>query len=178
MALRRMNSEVNDSFLPLPSQRESRRYVHLGREASPLLPWIGSPEEEPCDLDGGPGGGMDELFDFGFASGGAEHDGRDGEEGTVMDEIDMAEVERRLDGAIAGFDAVPTSEEDRRRSSVWEDGERYWESQVPRVEVAESSPLPVKNMGTPRKGDGLDSARRSIQMTPKSLYDSDGFLRT
>ena len=168
MALRRMNSEVNDF-----PHRESRRYVRLGREASPLLPWIGSPNpSESC-------GDMNELFDFGFASAGAEDEHK-----SALDEIDMTEVERRLDGAIAGFDAIPSDDGSQKRSSsVWEDGERYWEQvHNSRIEGVESSPLRTSDMTTPKKAQGLDdeflATPRSIQMTPKSLYDSDGFLRT
>jgi hypothetical protein len=184
MALRRMNSEVNNpTWDPGQDQRESRRYVRMGREASPLLPWIGSPDpNESC-------GDMDELFDFGFAAAGAED--RDDVPG-ALDEIDMSEVERKLDGALAGFEAVPGSDdtirtlrtEDLRKevrsSSVWEDGEKFWDGGKENIE---SSPLPGQKT-TPKKewaGFGSDEsllARRSIQMTPKSLYDSDGFLRT
>ena len=80
-------------------------------EASPLLPWMGSREEPSESYNAG---GIDELLNFGLASAGAEHDGRDGAKRVVIDEIDMAEVERRLDSAIAGFDA----DEEVRRSSV------------------------------------------------------------
>jgi hypothetical protein len=157
-----MNSEVND--FPSHESRESRRYVRLGREASPLLPWVGSPD--PSDSYGD----MNEPFDFGFASteGGAEED----EEAhtSAMDEIDMTEVERKLDGAIAGFQAA----ESRKSSSVWDDRERFWNS----------SPLPAfEDRCTPKKDTIFESVvwattPRSIQNTPKSLYDSDGFLRT
>jgi hypothetical protein len=91
-----------------------------------------------------------------------------------MYEIDMTEVERKLDGAIAGFQAADSGE--RRSSSVWKDGEKYWDST--------SSPLPtVGDKCTPKKdtifeGEVWATSRRSIQCTPKSLYDSDGFLRT
>ena len=167
MALRRMNSEVND--FPDRDSRESRRYVRLGREPSPLLPWVGSPDlNDSC-------GDMNELFDFGFASaeGGAEEH-EDDLHTNVMGEIDMTEVERKLDGAIAGFQAA---ESDCRRdtsSSVWEDGEKYWASSPPTV---------TDDRYTPKKDTIFESViwdrtPRSIQQTPKSLYDSDGFLRT
>ena len=190
IALRRMNSEVNSLSFPSsshdhsPQSRESRRYVRLGREASPLLPWTGSPD--PADAD------MNELFDFGFASaeGGAEDYEGDDVGGSVMDEVDMTEVERKLDGAIAGFRAADSSTAEARVcssvydassrvvSSVWDDGEKYWESSPP---LSES---------TPTRHDGYrdvtfegvvwdrTATPRSIQCTPKSLYDSDGFLRT
>ena len=168
MALRRMNSEVNDFSGQFPSResRESRRYVRLGREASPLLPWVGSPDpNDSC-------GDMNELFDFGFASaeGGAEEDDNEEVHTSALDDIDMTEVERKLDGAIAGFQAENSGERRDTGSSVWEDGEKYWDS----------SSLPT---GTPKKdtifeGEVWATTPRSIQQTPKSLYDSDGFLRT
>ena len=172
MALRRMNSEVNDFPGQSTSSRESRRYVRLGREASPLLPWVGSPDPNDSCAD------MDELFDFGFASaegacGGAEEDRDEELHTSALDEIDMTEVERKLDGAIAGFQTADSGERRDTGSSVWEDGEKFWES----------SPLPGLDKCTPKKdtifeGEVWATSRRSIQCTPKSLYDSDGFLRT
>jgi hypothetical protein len=113
---------------------------------------------------------MNELFDFGFASaeGGAEED--EEVHTSAMDEIDMTEVERKLDGAIAGFQAENSGERRITDSSDWEDGEKFWES----------SSLPTC---TPKKdaifeGEVWATTPRSIQHTPKSLYDSDGFLRT
>ena len=172
MALRRMNSEANDF-----PYRESRRYQRLGREASPLLPWIGSPDlNESCE-------DMNELFDFGFAAAGAEEEHR-----SALDEIDMTEVERKLDGALAGFEAMPSDDttlQEKRSSSVWEDGERFWnqrQQESSPIGVARSSSVPFDDLATPKKdiglGHGLIATARSIQMTPKSLYDSDGFLRT
>ena len=170
MALRRMNSEVNDF---LQQHRESRRYQRLGREASPLVPWIGSPDpNDGC-------GDMNELFDFGFASAGVED-----EHTSALDEIDMTEVERKLDGALAGFEAIPSDDampRQDRSSSVWEDGEKFWEQEQssPSIGVAKSSPLPMPDINTPKKVQGLTiTSPRSIQHTPKSLYDSDGFLKT
>ena len=111
MALRRMNSEMDNT-----AHRESRRYVKLGREASPLLPWIGSPDANDSCED------MNQLFDFDFAA-----DTREGaeEHTSALDEIDMTEVERKLDGALAGFDALPGSDDtvrELRSSRVWDDG--------------------------------------------------------
>lgn len=190
MALRRMNSEAND--LSPHENRESRRYVRLGREASPLLPWVGSPD--PTDAD------MNELFDFGFASaeGGAEQDDENEDlHKSALDEIDMTEVERKLDGAIAGFQAVDTGSAEKTRisSSVWEDGEKFWESSSLPGDVDTPCKPPAPSRVTELRGDcygspgrGKDTifesvvwnerTPRSIQCTPKSLYDSDGFLRT
>ncbi|KAK5164488.1 uncharacterized protein LTR77_009694 [Saxophila tyrrhenica] len=211
LALRRMNSEVNNPTDWSPAQphategendawsydtnRESKKFLRMGREASPLLPWIGSPE-----LGEGDGAAMDAVFDFGFAAAGAEEDEWEGAGG--LDEIDLSEVERRLDGALAGFEAAAGSDdtvlgmpvgqglgvdhieernricerkEERKTLSVWEDGEKFWER------PGQSSPLPTAVV-TPRKSAGYEKEvldrPRSIQMTPKSLYDSDGFLRT
>ena len=168
MALRRMNSEVNAAY-----DQESRRYVRLGREASPLLPWIGSPDPNySCE-------NMVDLFDFDFASdtgSGAE------KSPSVLDEVDMTEVETKLDGAIAGFEAIPSEQtvKESRSSSVWEDGEKYWEQRASAETAFARSGLPFDV--TPKKHQELDShllgTPKSIQNTPKSLYDSDGFLRT
>lgn len=188
MALRRMNSEMDQT-------RNSRRYTRLGREASPLLPWIGSPDpSESCN----------DMFDFDFASMDAnagaevyeaEIGGGEEQHRSALDEIDMTDLDRRLDGALAGFDAGPPSTDTlSRRSSVWEDGEKFWERR-PEFTFAPSSPLPIDV--TPRKkaapfgGENLlmtpmarlqmpvlDGPPSSIGKTPKSLYDSDGFLRT
>jgi len=201
LALRRMNSEVNNPTSWSPAQpyaadaeawgwdagRESKKYVRMGREASPLLPWIGSPEGDAAS-----DAAMDAVFDFGFAAAGGEV-GEAWVATGALDEIDLSEVERRLDGALAGFEAGGSDdtvlgidlglgegggngegskfgEEIVWRSSVWEDGERFW--QIPGM----SSPLSARGE-TPRK-DRLLERPMSIQMTPKSLYDSDGFLRT
>ncbi|KAK5137785.1 hypothetical protein LTR08_007357 [Meristemomyces frigidus] len=122
MALRRMNSEIDTS------ERGSRRYTRLAREPSPLLPWIGS----------GSDGGCSELFDFDFASEDVGPGAEMGDEGVAgvgrgqgematgaLDELDMTDLDRRLDGALAGFDAGPSVAESRA-SSVWEDGELFW----------------------------------------------------
>jgi hypothetical protein len=155
-------------------------------------------------------GSVGGVFDFGFTAAGAEvEDGEGGETwGSALDEIDFTEVERKLDGALAGFvpldvveevesgsdDTVQGSEwkrdhwQQQRSSSVWEDGEKFWKLSQgrrdvgrPEVAIEPSSPLGSNDM-TPKKDVGWEhdllGARRSIQMTPKSLYDSDGFLRT
>lgn len=182
-----MNSEVNYSPSLTNLDRESRRYVRLGREASPLLPWINSP-----DLNEG----MDAVFDFDLAAsdtgaGAAGSQGTEISDG-IMDDINIAEIERKLDGALAGFDALPHSdashdtitslsvvERSVRRGSVWEDGERYWEDQENRAPADSEQDVldltPVKK-GTKRQSQEFGWA--SIQCTPRSLYDSDGFLKT
>ncbi|KAK0947743.1 hypothetical protein LTR29_001000 [Friedmanniomyces endolithicus] len=215
MALRRMNSEI-DQTRNLSENRASRRYVRLGREASPLLPWIGSP-----DLGDGASDSCNDLFDFDFGetvldvgAGAAEEDGSGSRGKSALDDIDMASLDRRLDGALAGFEPGASSSSppvlDSQRFSVWEDGELFWQKQPRFSFTASSSPLlgdmdvtPVKKssagvwereqgamtpvqrlrMPDPLAGGGVgfeDDGERpsSILKTPRSLYDSEGFLRS
>ncbi|KAK1051078.1 hypothetical protein LTS16_002541 [Friedmanniomyces endolithicus] len=215
MALRRMNSEI-DQTRNLSENRASRRYVRLGREASPLLPWIGSP-----DFGDGASDSCNDLFDFDFGemvldvgAGAAEEDGSESRSKSTLDDIDIASLDRRLDGALAGFEpGAPSSSPpvlDSQRFSVWEDGELFWQKQ-PRFSFTASSPplpgdmdvTPVKKssagvwereqgamtpvqrlrMPDPLAGGGVgfeDDGERpsSIMKTPRSLYDSEGFLRS
>ncbi len=154
-----MNSEISTVC-----DRESRRFVHLGRESSPSLPWLGSPDINGSCVD------LNQPLQFASAT--HMPDSRSGaEEYTAgLDDVDMAEVERRLDGALAGLDALP-SDQMRQSSSVWEDGERYWRQDS--IGVATSSSIAI--YVTPKK---VAESPRRIQQTPKSLYDSDGFLKT
>lgn len=199
MELRRMNSEIDHG------DRSSRRYTRLTREPSPLLPWIGSPDLSESYHDGFGNG----LFDFDFsgldAGAGAEEGGNKHQ--SALDDIDMSALDRRLDGALAGFEAGPPSSAatvtPTRTSSVWEDGEKFWEER-PKISIPVSSPslpavvmTPAKRSAAPltmENGQALAtpqlkmptpieplSAGRpplSITKTPKSLYDSDGFLRS
>lgn len=184
MALRRMNSEVNCSPSLTNLDRESRRYVRLGREASPLLPWINSPDLSE---------GMDAVFDFDLAASSDVGPGADdvGISDGIMDDINIAEIERKLDGALAGFDAMPHSdashdtitslgmvERSVRRTSVWDDGEKYWEDQENRAPEGEGDALDVTPVKRDPRRQSQDFGWASIQCTPKSLYDSDGFLRS
>ncbi|TKA69779.1 hypothetical protein B0A55_08807 [Friedmanniomyces simplex] len=216
MALRRMNSEMDQTrHLSHHSEnRASRRYVRLGREASPLLPWIGSAE-----LGEGAGESCSDLFDFDFGAmvldvgaGAAEEDGEEEKDRSALDDIDLAALDRRLDGALAGFEpGAPSSSPpvlDSQRFSVWEDGELFWEKRPRFSFTASSPPLPVDVEVTPVKKSGgawegeqgtmtpvqrlrmpdplargvgydADGERpSSIVKTPRSLYDSEGFLRT
>jgi len=184
MALRRMNSEIDHG-----RTHEARRYTRLGREASPLLPWIGSPDpSESCN----------DMFDFGFdhadfVGGGGPDAAAGAEEGTyeksALDEIDMTDLDRCLEGALAGFNAEP-SVASASSPSVWEHGEKFWERQ-PEFAFTPSSARDVGDV-TPTGNKARTDLRltptstslqmplppRSICKTPKSLYDSDGFLRT
>lgn len=234
VALRRMNSEMDTS-----TSHQTRRYIHgLSREPAPLLPWIGSTEQSDSCND---------MFDFDFGStpsrdahGGAlEGDSDEGERSptSALDNVDLSDIERRLEGALAGFD-VPVSptvdhddEEDcvakpshlaldscpkfapksspspfqheqeneecdrSRSSSVWEDGEKFWD-RTSLSTIPGSSPSDAEKaralaaIQTPRVYGsplrGLGGARRVSQMrpvsgimaTPRSLYDADGFLKT
>ncbi|KAK0826364.1 hypothetical protein LTR73_006228 [Friedmanniomyces endolithicus] len=215
MALRRMNSEI-DQTRNLSENRASRRYVRLGREASPLLPWIGPP-----GFGDGASDSCNDLFDFDFGemvldvgAGAAKEDGSGSRGKSALDDIDMASLDRRLDGALAGFEpGAPSSSPpvlDSQRFSVWEDGELFWQKQPRFSFTASSSPLlgdmdvtPVKKssagvwereqgamtpvqrlrMPDPLAGGGVgfeDDGERpsSILKTPRSLYDSEGFLRS
>ncbi|KAL1589456.1 hypothetical protein WHR41_01595 [Cladosporium halotolerans] len=211
VTLRRMNSEMDAS-----TSHQTRRYVHgLAREPSPLLPWIGSPDpSESCN----------DMFDFDFgrdARGGAEEAG-EGEVGegeapaSALDNVDLSDIERRLEGALAGFE-VPVAveeqerereegecespvwargcageeeDEDERSSSVWEDGEKFWDrtslSTIPGSSPSDADKARAA-IQTPRMyaienhGFGSRWARMrspSVMVTPRSLYDADGFLKT
>ncbi|KAI6869329.1 hypothetical protein KC338_g3539 [Hortaea werneckii] len=208
MALRRMNSEIDTT------DRSSRRYTRLAREPSPLLPWVGSPDiNESCHNGFGVRGGAS-VFDFGdlqTAAGAAtEIDGLQHQ--SALDDVDMFAFDRRLEGALAGFEAGPPSSADAtattsRASSVWEDGEKFWEQ--PKIEqpaasthrslASQSTTTPMKkvvgssaqedrslqtttpNSKMPVLTGSLDPTAfppLSITKTPRSLYDSDGFLRS
>lgn len=178
------------------------------------------------------------MFDFDFGStpsrdahGGAAADDSDASPTSALDNVDLSEVERRLEGALAGFDVPvspvddeddfpqnrsrtvfedqpsPTSspsaqcrqEQDERSSSVWEDGEKFWDS-TSLSTIPGSSPSDAEKLRavqTPRTyspvrgGFGSMSLRAQqvhmhmqarpvsgVMAMPKSLYDADGFLRT
>ncbi|EME43565.1 hypothetical protein DOTSEDRAFT_25491 [Dothistroma septosporum NZE10] len=111
MALRRMNSEVAKEIAANQAlNRQSRNYVRLGREASPLLPWCSTPKSdtEPS--------ANDEILDFDFdTSAGADYSPCTSRHGVplvdspkykTMDEIDFAEYEHNIS---AGF-TLPEAE--------------------------------------------------------------------
>ncbi|KAI6832074.1 hypothetical protein KC340_g7342 [Hortaea werneckii] len=209
MALRRMNSEIDTT------DRSSRRYTRLAREPSPLLPWVGSPDfNESCHNGFGIRGGAS-VFDFGdlqTAAGAAAAEVHELQHQSALDDVDMFAFDRRLEGALAGFEAVPPSSADAtattsRASSVREDGEKFWEQQkVEQPVVSTDRRLASQSTTTPMKKATRSSAQedRSLQVTPnskmpvltgslnpttafpplsitktpRSLYDSDGFLRS
>ena len=108
---------------------------------------------------------MNELFDFDFAA-----DAGSGAEGhEVWDDVDVSAVGKRFGEATAGLATIC-----ERSSSVWEDGENFWHGkQSPMMGFGDSSPLPL--LITPKKD--LTGVAVSIQNTPKSLYDQEGFLK-
>ncbi|RMY40136.1 hypothetical protein D0866_01473 [Hortaea werneckii] len=210
MALRRMNSEIDTT------NRSSRRYTRLAREPSPLLPWVGSPDfNESCHNGFGIRGGTS-LFDFDDlqTSPGAAAEEIDGlRHRSALDDVDMFAFDRRLEGALAGFEAGPPISADAttttsRASIVWEDGEKFWEqpkfeqpvvSSTDRRLASQSTTTPMKktirpsaredrnlqvtpNSKMPVLMGSLDPTAAfpplSITKTPRSLYDSDGFLRS
>jgi hypothetical protein len=200
IALRRMNSEMDTS-----TSHQSRRYIHgLSREPAPLLPWIGSPEPSESCTD---------MFDFDFgevhASGVAMDVDLDSEldATSALDNVDLSDIERRLEGALAGFDVPPASSVDGRgssdegssppvqtpmqdegASSVWEDGEKFW-NRTSLSTIPGSSPSDAekaRSVGpTPRMYAAVHGVggRRShlrspsVMATPRSLYDGDGFYQ-
>lgn len=250
-----MNSEME--LDPSPS-RQSRRYIHgLAREPAPLLPWIGEPGlAESSTTD---------LFDFDFrsvgerevdAGGGAEEGEGEGDSGNLgvgvptsaLDYVDLSDIERRLEGALAGFDVPacvdePIREEGRASlsacssssvaccsspspnmpmpskvclpekenekggdqegedeedddedisSSVWEDGEKFWErtslstipgsspSDAEKLRALQTPPVGFSVSGKRGFGERRGRLQRSpgVVATPRSLYDADGFLRS
>ncbi|KAF7187004.1 hypothetical protein HII31_11613 [Pseudocercospora fuligena] len=190
MALRRMNSEVN-----CHRSRGSRTYVRLGREASPLLPYIGGAEREES---------KNSLFDFDFESSTSTETTPGKNTGvSAMDEIDMEIFEKNVEGALKGFDAeyrysqqkenISPSSQHGRRSSVWDDGEKYWTQEESRPSTS-GSLFPAYTHATPTKqkeqvvttsidprllmtpANGVRSSA-SMAATPKTLYDADGFLK-
>lgn len=200
IALRRMNSEMDTS-----TSHQSRRYIHgLSREPAPLLPWIGSPEpSESCN----------DMFDFDFGSkasydargGAADGSDSDADPTSALDNVDMSDIERRLEGALAGFDVpvsvdetasegrssptpLPVQTPDERASSVWEDGELFWNrtslstipgsspSDAEKARIVPTARMYSANHSLGRRQSHMRSP--SVMATPKSLYDADGFLRT
>lgn len=201
-ALRRMNSECNTGT----PNRQSRNWQRLGREASPLLPWAGGVL--------GTDESSNSLFDFDFDTrtadvqaeeGATQGDGID-DGASAMDEMDVDSFDKILDGALAGFDAEfkrwsggkdrkkeEEEQKEKRASSVWDDGEQFWEkqkqvSETPsyKIHPADSTPRrsaePTCDPRMLTTSPGQMMAQRSSPVTtantPGSLYDGDGFLRT
>ena len=139
--LRRMNSEAD--VLNTQHHRASLRYRNLGREASLELPW--TPHDDYSEMEG--------LFDFDRA-GRASDDEDEAAAGALID-LNMADLERKVSGALAGIDgpggerrgpagprnaALPREPHARLRAELWESGEKRWmergqENQPPKTDV-------------------------------------------
>ncbi|KAK4986793.1 hypothetical protein LTR50_005088 [Elasticomyces elasticus] len=186
MALRRMNSEMQ---VEREQSREDRRYLRMGREASPLLPF--------SEFDAGDGAeAASSCFDFGF---GGRGDGEGGEGDGGVDALQHV--------GCGGMDlvrrtsALSTVSVASRASSVWEDGERFWGDEStavpsgtdhaakpcrrPSVERVRDSSAECGQLSTPALEHKMQDPRRSllgkavtggIIGTPRSLYGPDGFL--
>ena len=220
-----MNSEMDT-----PTSRQSRRYIHgLSHEPAPLLPWVGGSETD--DLNDS----SNDLFDFDF--GARDHLRRDVDVGSgavdcrftdcydddaettsALDNLDLSEVEKRLEGALAGFDVPVKSpesvsshksvssvgskhggeegkenecddeecdqecnEECERSSSVWEDGEDFWNNRKRLSTIPGSSPTDAEKarmVQTPRMYSAMRMKRAALRAQSPGLYDGAGFLKT
>jgi hypothetical protein len=216
VALRRLNSEMDTS-----TSHQSRRYIHgLLREPAPLLPWVGGEADEANESS-------NDLFDFDFGAPDRRHvesgaaDYRfvngyddDADPTSALDNVDLSEVERRLEGALAGFDAPVSSpksassvgskhggreeeegecdqdcdQECERSSSVWEDGEDFWNNRKRLGTIPGSSPSDAEKarmVQTPRMYSAVHGRLAALSLrspgtgmaTPGSLYDGAGFLK-
>lgn len=167
-----------------------KRYLKLGREASPLLPFTGF--EDLASEQGADAGALSgEGMEYDGESAGARDDGFD----FVFNDT--------------GTGALNATTGRESKSSVWDDGENFWcqEKQLPNdikngVEKKRmrfhdvtwdkgeksgnallATPDSKLNVSVPRatsvlRGEALkQSPARSILETPKSLYDAVGFLK-
>ena len=200
------------------TSRQSRRYIHgLSREPAPLLPWGGGSEAEDANDS------SNDLFDFDFGArdrgvdvgGGAvdyRYDGYqiyddEADPTSALDNVDLSEVEKRLEGALAGFDVPAASPEsasskgceakecdgeqgecggecdqecDERSSSVWEDGEGFWNNRKRLSTIPGSSPSDAEKarmVQTPRMYSAVHGRRAALSLRSPGLYDGDGFLK-
>ena len=199
------------------TSRQSRRYIHgLSREPAPLLPWVGSEADDANESS-------NDLFDFDFGArdrgvdvgGGAvdyRYDGYqiyddEADPTSALDNVDLSEVEKRLEGALAGFDVPAASPEsasskgceakecegeqgecggecdqecDERSSSVWEDGEGFWNNRKRLSTIPGSSPSDAEKarmVQTPRMYSAVHGRRAALSLRSPGLYDGDGFLK-
>lgn len=145
------------------------------------------------------------MFGFDFettsgrdARGGADDGGDEDEDAgpaSALDDVDLSDIDRRLEGALAGFDIPPSVDEvvsegeeeasspvclpertagcEERASSVWEDGEKFWKrtslSTIPGSSPSDAEK--AKTVPTPRMysaGYGLGS-RRSNMRPPSAM---------
>ncbi|KAF2172744.1 hypothetical protein M409DRAFT_16707 [Zasmidium cellare ATCC 36951] len=199
MALRRMNSEVQTHR----ESRESRNFTRLGREPSPLLPWIGTETEDIFDYDTRAGAGAESSSQASFSDvevgqqqpkhsrhsvlGVPQVDidiapcpsSNRNTATSALDDLCLDDLEKVIDGALAGFDAEhrasitpkpsayaygqgyntttnhtstsPTNDKaSKRNSNVWDDGEKFW-SGAYRPESFELPEFQLGSVSTPRK---------------------------
>lgn len=199
---------------------------------------FGAKDDDDDDDAGGGAAAVNDYdgYRFGFGYGDSYDDEKDPT--SALDHVDLSEVERRLEGALAGFDIPPVGgwspasggggggrgspagsrargegrggeigmcsspslsspatsrdrdQECERSSSVWEDGEDFWNSRKRLSTIPGSSPSDAEKarsvVQTPRMFSALNGRRTALGLrspglgiaTPKSLYDGDGFLRT
>lgn len=164
MQLRRMNSEAEICHRP------DRRYLRMGREASPALPSLPGTDSRAS---------LTSQDDAGSDTNRTSSDAATSAEGAVRP------------GLV------------KRASSVWEDGERFWDAaaaerrRMSMGEVGEEGAARAqrRSAGAPRSPKRRSDLRRSAILaaaavtpvvtvqapsargTPGSLYDQDGFLR-
>lgn len=197
IALRRMNSEAAFSSPATPSRKDDdeyspqTRYSRLGREASPLLPWIPSTNS----LDAEPG--ETSTYDISPPS---QQQNSSPSAVSDLGSIDFDAWGRNIEGALAGFAAEfeanhgyawsaettaalnskrksvlqrSSAMAGQRNSTVWDDGEKFWTDggveveEEPRTVDPRLLMTPASKLKEEEKGSG----------TPRSLYDADGFLK-
>jgi hypothetical protein len=154
------------------------------------------------------------MFDFDFGEADSRGGAMDGDldlgselhPTSALDNVDLSYIERRLEGALAGFDVpvasvdgrgsseeslsppVQTPTQDENASSVWEDGEKFWNrtslSTIPGSSPSDAekarSVRPTPRMYASVHGVGGRRAHMrspSVMATPRSLYDGDGFYQ-
>jgi hypothetical protein len=196
-----MNSDIKGD------NKGDRRYLHLGREASLVLPgdesWT-SVTENAAEDDGGTFAHLDDCegaVETALAGDLASERGQ-GRQGTVNARADGCKGE----GAGALSQLPSPSDAEGRSSSVWGGGEKFWAStpSPPLASLTVTPTIAKDTLRTPisnafevgktaRGSKGTESAGRdprrnalgfsinvqppSTQGTPGSLYDADGFLR-
>ncbi|GIZ47377.1 hypothetical protein CKM354_001047000 [Cercospora kikuchii] len=191
--LRRMNSDAKGQ----PS-RESRNYVRLGREPSPLLPWIPSTTNNETDGGATREGSHNSLCDFDFERS-SSYTLPGTVASTVLDEIDFEALEKSIDTAVKGLDEdwrysqialqvrrdsdkenqdVITSQQQQhndnnnthqRSSSVWDDGEQFWKDNERNSTSPKPKPLCVVNNSSPPRGQSPKTARYWAEKYQKTL---------
>ncbi len=136
---------MNSDVVPLT--QENRRYLRMGRESSPALSGFNDKEAE-------------EWGEYESARPAQEQAGQS----TTIAACDVP-FERAK---------TPVSPSAGRSSSVWEDGENFWQLVEGQHSATNNSDMPVKrHLTTPK----VRIQAPSSQVTPVSLYDYKGFLK-